>query len=106
MTFVQVKDHEWLDILEGILLRVEDAPSTGYGARLEIFWYLRHSADKAKYELFLFPTLAEALTAAEKIIGSCEEKSKATEVGEVFDQHYSHGFNAGFSSATTIKEGL
>lgn len=67
MTFVKVKDHEWLDLERRISMGIREVPS---GFSLYLLW----SSDDRSDTYFDFPTLEEALTAAEKIIGSCEPK--------------------------------
>ena len=64
MTFVQVKDLEWLDLERGTALNVLKLVE---GGRIDI----ETISGPLKFT-YHFPTLSEALTAAEKIIGSCE----------------------------------
>ena len=64
MTFVKVKDHEWVDLNRGTALNVLKLVE---GGRIDI----ETISGPLKFTYY-FPTLAEALTAAEKIIGSCD----------------------------------
>lgn len=65
MTFVKVKDHEWLDLDRKCTCFI--TPNNFVVVR-----WLPTANNNLCEDRFGFPTLSEALTAAEKIIGSCE----------------------------------
>ena len=72
MTFVQVKDNEWFDLLLGIGTGiVESDQNTSYIVKV---CYIKEAG---RFTTFAFPTLEEAIAAQKRIVESCRTKYHA-----------------------------
>lgn len=98
MSFVQVKENIYWDLDRGLLCNVF---STVRGDHL---LFINDQRTTNRIFECSFSTLEEAIAAQVRIIESCE-KSKATEVDEVFKPHYKNGFDAGFHSMDMLRRG-